>query len=68
MAAIMVRVAEGAQGKKIGLRYAASTLSTEIMATSLCVGKMPLFSFRPITSVPAPIEQVSPAVAMELFA
>ena len=66
MAAIMVRVAEGAQGKKIGLRYAASTLSTEIVATSLCIGEIPLFSFRSITSVP--IEQVSPAVAMELFA
>jgi hypothetical protein len=71
MAAIRVRVAEEAQGKKIGLRYAASstttTISSDTVATSLCAREMPLFSSRSILSVP--IEQVSPAaVAVEWFA
>jgi hypothetical protein len=69
MAAITVRVAEETQGKKIGLRYAASTtttLSSDTVATSLCVEEVPLSSFRSITSsVPVPIGQVGPAVAME---
>jgi hypothetical protein len=70
MAAIMVPVAEEAQGKKIDLRCAASstTLSSDAAAISLCVEEIPLSSFWSITSVLVPTERVIPVVAAEWFA